>query len=217
MDFSNPIVIDTETTGLPGKQKQEVLSLAITDLDGNVLFYDLIKPKERKRWPKAQEIHGISPADVKDKQTLEERLPDIEPIFNSASVVVGYNVKFDIDMLASSGFEYKGATHDLMRSYSNRHNNGRFAKLTQCASHYGYKYDAHNALEDAKATAYCYKKFKEETLHGSKEYNNQGLKQKGYVEQNQINKSSEGWGIVGAIWIVVAVLAFLLFLFILIF
>lgn len=159
LDFDKAIVVDTETTGLPGNYVQEVLSLAITDLDGNVLFNELIKPTQRKRWTEAQKIHGIKPSDVKDKQTLAEHADVLSPIFKNASVIVGYNVKFDIDMLRSSGFSVPNKPRfDVMRAYANAHNGGRYVKLYECARHYGHTIEnAHDALADTTATAKCCK------------------------------------------------------------
>ena len=72
---SDILIFDTETTGLNvgGSRRDEILSLAVMNLDGDVLFCDLLRPSERKKWPKAESINGISPSMVKDKKTIIER------------------------------------------------------------------------------------------------------------------------------------------------
>ncbi|NGM16985.1 hypothetical protein GMI70_03005 [Eggerthellaceae bacterium zg-893] len=163
----NTIVIDTETTGID-REKDEVLSLAIVDLDGNELFYSLIRPTTRKRWPKAQEVHGIAWADVKDKPTISDLADEIMGIIESSNCIIGYNVGFDIDVLENSGLpRIEKRRYDLMERYAQCY--GRYSektgdyawcKLSRLASKYRYRYEEHNALEDAKATAHCFKRFR---------------------------------------------------------
>lgn len=149
------IFIDTETTGLK-PENDEVLSLSVVSASGEVLFDHLIKPRSRKRWPNAQEIHGISPADVKDEKTLEEYSPELATLFDGSYLIVGYNVKFDLEMLKASGLDVsKCKSFDVMREFENVH--GHRVKLSECAYALGYgSFDAHGSLEDAKATAYCF-------------------------------------------------------------
>lgn len=153
----NIVVIDTETTGLDA-EKDEVLSLAIVDIDGNVLFDHLIKPQHHKRWPNAEKINGISWQDVKDEKTLEEYADELAPYFRDENLIVGYNVWFDIEMLRTSGLHCSaGNTFDVMKEYANTYSsNGRYIKLSSAADRYKYKFKAHGAAEDAKATAYVF-------------------------------------------------------------
>lgn len=169
LDPNNPVFIDTETTGLrPGQD--EVLSIAIVDKDGNELFYSLIRPLKRKRWPNATNIHGITWNDVKMSPTILDVGNEVTDILGQADLIVGYNLDFDIKMLEENGLPSVDTKRfDLMEEYahaygrwSDRKNDFLWVKLAQCAKHYGYTFDAHNALEDAKATAYCFQKFKEE-------------------------------------------------------
>lgn len=165
----NYVVLDTETTGLKAGY-DEVLSISIVDPDGNVLFDSLIQPTERKKWPNASKIHGIRYADVKDKPTLREVQDEVMKILNGADVVVGYNVSFDLDMLHGNGLPTNGLkSYDLMGAFSQAYGtyneqfkNYDYVKLGNCADHYGYTFGAHNALEDAKATAYCLREFQRE-------------------------------------------------------
>ena len=158
------IVFDTETTGI-GAGNNEILQLSIIDGLGNVLFDDLIKPERRKRWNKAQEIHGISPEDVKDKQTLLERREEIEPIFKHAKLYVGYNVEFDLSFLHASGlsipnrqkFDVMGEFAKIHGEYDEYHNDYRPCKLVDCAAYYDLMdFDAHDSMADVRATLHCF-------------------------------------------------------------
>ena len=46
---------------------------------------------------------------------------------------------------------------DPMEMFMDYMNSQRFLKLETAAKHFGYTYNAHNALEDTKATLYVYK------------------------------------------------------------
>ena len=155
------VVIDTETTGL-GEENNEVLSLSIVDYNGEVLFDHLIKPQKRVRWPNAQEIHGISPADVKNEKTLLEYENELRGFFDGSYLVVGYNAPFDVGMLRASGLDIHGIkAFDVMREAEKM--NGRVTKLPECARIFGYEeFEAHGSLADAKATAYCFKRLMED-------------------------------------------------------
>lgn len=124
IDPKKVIVFDTETTGLNigGSRRDEILSLAVMNLDGDVLFCDLLKPSERKKWPKAESINGISPSMVKDKQTIIERRSEIEPIFKSAKLYVAYNADFDLGFLRASGLDIPDRqTFDVMKEFAKIH------------------------------------------------------------------------------------------------
>lgn len=51
--------------------------------------------------------------------------------------------------------EIYGEYNDYYESYV-------WKDLSTCADYYGYKFQAHDSLEDAKATLYCYKKMNSE-------------------------------------------------------
>lgn len=164
-------VIDTETTGLKAGN-DEVLQLAITDADGNVLFDHLIRPARRRRWPSAEELHGITWADVKGERELVDYADELDAILGEHPVIVGYNVDFDLEMLDASGYTVRASRSiDLMRVYARaygRYNDYRgdyaFVKLGRCAERYGVQYDAHDAKADAIATAHCYRAFVNECV-----------------------------------------------------
>lgn len=180
------VVIDFETTGvkspLDAEKYDEVLSVSIIDQEGNVLLDSLCKPKRRKTWAKAQEIHGISPSMVKDKPSFEELFPKVKEILYKSKLVIAYNIEFEISFLF--GFDYvfgfPGGTKlrenvvfgpDPMLLYCGYRANERWQKLSTVAKHFKYKFEAHNSLEDVKATLFCYKKITEYVnTHHDKDY-----------------------------------------------
>lgn len=167
MDKSKVICLDVETTGL-NPDEDEILQLSIIDGNNNILFNEYIKPNKRKRWPKAQEIHGISYQMVKDKPTIDEHLPLLNQIINDAEVIVGYNIEsFDLNFIRESGISvpHSKNTFDVMLKFApifgkwdNYHESYKWQKLETCAKYYGYKKSGsfHNSLEDVRATLYCY-------------------------------------------------------------
>lgn len=165
LDHRRVLVVDTETTGLKPQLTDEILSLTVLDLDGNVLFDELVRPENRKRWPKAQEVHGITPAMVKDKELLLSYRGQLQEIWDSAELIVGYNVGFDTEFLYEAGIYLKHVPEfDVMREFApiwgrwdDYHNDWRWPKLAQCAKHYGITdFDAHSSRGDAEATRQCF-------------------------------------------------------------
>lgn len=171
------VVIDFETTGLKsplkayfdGGKYDEVLSVSVIDQDGNVLVNELCKPRNRKTWAKAQEIHGISPAMVKDKQPFEDIFPAVKEILLKSKLVIAYNIAFECGFLYGYDILCGTVRHDklcqkmvwgsdTMFMYSGYTGNERWQKLSTAARHFKYKFEAHDSLEDVKATLFCYKK-----------------------------------------------------------
>ena len=172
---SGIIVLDTETTGLdPFGERDEMLQLSIIDGDGNTLLDTYIKPKWHDVWPGAESVNGISPEMVKDAPSPEELVPAVKGIFESADVLVGYNVNFDLAFLSVWGIclEERQVVVDVMQEFAEVYGEWndyfesyKWQKLTTAAQYYGFRFQAHNSLEDARATLYVYKamrKHKEE-------------------------------------------------------
>jgi DNA polymerase III subunit epsilon len=96
------IVLDTETTGLPGEG--ELIEIAFVDRDGNVLFNQLIRPAEvipgeTKGDIGATHIHGITAEMLWDAPTFAQVWPDLA-VQLRGKTVVAYNADFDSGMLA---------------------------------------------------------------------------------------------------------------------
>lgn len=171
------VVIDFETTGLnyPDFDRvryDEILSVSIIDQDGNVLLNSLCKPQHRKSWTRAQEIHGISPAMVKNKPTFEELFPTIKEILCKSKLVIAYNIDFEMNFLLGfdylfgfpSGSELRESVvwgPDPMLMYCAYKGIEKWQKLSTVAKHFKFDFNAHDSLEDVKATLHCYKKLLE--------------------------------------------------------
>lgn len=162
------VVFDTETTGLrPGLD--ELLQVSIVDGFGNTLMDSLVRPTRRKSWPDAERIHRISPRDVRRSPTIDRLAPQIREILGGDRLLVAYNMKFDMGFLRAAGIFDRDwipdQTFDVMLEYSRVRGASawsdsgryRYSKLADCARFYGYSFSAHDSLEDARATAWCFR------------------------------------------------------------
>lgn len=161
------IAFDLETTGLDS-DRDEILSIAVVDSYGNALFSSLIRPTRTRSWPEAQAVNHISPSMVRGAPTIAQCRKQLRDLFTTDRLLVTYNGRFDIGFLVSAGiidspWEYE--EFDVMREYARVHGSERWSdsgkykcsKLVQCASSYGCRFGAHDALNDARATMYCFK------------------------------------------------------------
>ena len=138
------------------------------------MFYDSFKPEHNTAWPGAQAVNGISPDDVADGSIFTEETEYINLLLAKAAVIVGYNHEgFDLPFLAQFGVcpPEDVKLVDVMIDYAEikgewdkNHQDWKWQKLTACAAHYGYQYQAHDSLEDVKATLFCARKCAEDQL-----------------------------------------------------
>ena len=156
-------VIDVETTGLKHGY-DEILSLSIVDGNGTVLFDELFRPERRKSWKPAEKVNGISPNDVKNARRISEAIKEIEPLLSSDRLVVAYNLWFDVEFLREAGVKVPASNHfDVMADYSEVYGpigedgERKNVRLVNAARKYGYTFDAHKSVEDAKATAFVFR------------------------------------------------------------
>jgi DNA polymerase-3 subunit epsilon len=168
------LVFDTETTGLPRGNDhrsigQEILQVGMIDGNGDILFNELIKPVQRKRWTAAERVNGISYEMVKEKNTFEYWREEIQCHIDKAGLLVAFNFGFDCLFLRSAGIIFGGKQYfDVMEIFARQHGvkdglGRRLSSLQKCAEFYNYRtIRAHDAVEDAKATLYCYRKLMEE-------------------------------------------------------
>ena len=177
------IVLDAETTGLDAKT-DEILQLSILSEDGEVLFNNYFRPTKHTSWPDSEKIHHISYDMVKDGAAISYYKDEIQQILDSADTIVGYNHSFDMSFLEAAGiYSDPKKNYDLMLEFSQlkgdwdkTRNSYKWYKLKECADYFGYDWGtdvSHDALSDAKATLYCYKKM----IAG--ETNKGGIKNKG--------------------------------------
>lgn len=162
------VIFDTETTGTNARY-DDILQLSIIDEDGNTLFNDYFHPVHRQSWPDAQRVNHISPEMVADKPTFEERKAEIQKIFNQADELIAYNAQFDMGFLRAAGIRFRRDVPvsdpmldfaEIYGDWNEYYGNYRWQRLTTAAAYYGYEYDAHDALEDVRATLFVYNKIK---------------------------------------------------------
>ena len=88
-------------------------------------------------------------------------------ILSSYDYVIAYNIKFEKLFIQNYAYHYArdyltayGRINwgdDPMEMFMRYKGSDLFQKLETAARHFGYTYNAHNALEDTKATLYVYK------------------------------------------------------------
>lgn len=130
------------------------------------MFHERFKPEKKKSWPKAQAIHGIKPADVKDCKPISDYLPQLQEIFSKPKIICGYNVSFDLKFIHAAGIKTNApGIIDVMKRfadsrgiYDEKHNHNKWFKLEEAAKYYNYQFEPHGALEDCKATLFVLKK-----------------------------------------------------------
>lgn len=159
------IVFDVETTGI-NPEVDEILQLSIIDSCENVLFNSYLKPYFIKQWPEAQAVHGIAPDDIVHAPHPHEVADLVRSIFDDADIHIAYNGLFDKQFLKRWNISFSHAQYfDVMYDfapiygeYNHYFKNYKWQQLSVCADYYGYKFNAHDALEDVKATLFCWKK-----------------------------------------------------------
>ena len=157
------VCLDVETTGLD-PNADEVLQVALIRGDEVVLMSSHVRPERHVRWPAAQRVNGISPEMVANCPSLSSLSQELERHLCGATLIVGYNVAFDLAFVRVAGISCGNVpVFDVMREFApvvgRRRGGGRdysWVPLERCARHYGIRFRAHDALEDARATLCCF-------------------------------------------------------------
>ena len=169
MPMKKRIVLDLETTGL-NPEYDEILQLSVVDaIDGSTIINTLLEPEFAVSWPEAENVHGISPQDVKGKPKLADLHDQLVTLLNNTKTVIGYNTYFDLGFLEEGlGYHFPGKVIDVMREFastygerSEYYGDWKWQKLVTAASYYHYDWGqnhAHDSLADCRATLYVYQK-----------------------------------------------------------
>ena len=99
MSEPNILIFDVETTGTDKKRDQVIELCAQFGLDESAESRTWrIRPSVEIQ-PGAQEVHGISMDDLRDAPTFAKVADELRALFTGVQMLVGYNLRFDIDML----------------------------------------------------------------------------------------------------------------------
>jgi len=107
------IAFDVETTGR-NPDVDQIIEISICLYDGSEeprVYTRYVRP-DVPITPGAQRVHGITMEDLADAPPFADCADEIEALFRSAEVVMGYNVSFDIRFLESE-FTRIGRTFSL--------------------------------------------------------------------------------------------------------
>lgn len=152
----NFVTIDFETAN---QYPQSACSVGLVrfDSEGKILdtFYSLIKPpKGFDRFNAGNiEIHSITPSDVHDSPDFAYIWPEIE-YFIGDDFLVAHNAAFDMGILKSLLNYFEIPVPEIRYLCSLRISRKIWPKLpshalTSLSEHFGFDYNAHNALDDA--------------------------------------------------------------------
>lgn len=151
------VVIDFETTGL-NCDTDEILQVSIIDQDENVLMNQYCRAVRHNSWESASSVNGIYPSRVAFCPPFEKVAPYVQDILSRADKVLAYNCSFEQSFLMVNGIDpYILFWCDPMTEIvdcCNASSGGHRSRmaLQSAARIIGYDYDAHDALEDVKAT-----------------------------------------------------------------
>lgn len=99
MDTSHFLTFDTETTGLNTATDQIIeISIQVGMGPEAETKTRRVKPSIPVS-PEATKVHGISAKDLEDEPTFRQIGQSLRSYFDSAKVIVGYNVMFDLQIL----------------------------------------------------------------------------------------------------------------------
>lgn len=171
------VVFDTETTGVDDEAKCTQVTLDTIILDSIDDYAKLASTGEYERTSlvtKVNDYHvnperhiedgastvtGISDKDVKGLPTFAKYKDEIQSIIDSADILAGHNVGFDIKRLMFEGIKFSDdvIVLDTMFDYADcckwRWGEQQPLKnLTVAARFFGYTFDAHNSSNDVDAT-----------------------------------------------------------------
>ncbi len=153
----NPIILDTETTGLG--QNDEIVEIAIIGINGDIKINTLIRPVG-KIPAEVTEIHGITNKDV-------ENAPSFNVVWEKqignllrTNLTCIYNSDFDVRLIRQTLNKYGlkvgniGEVFCIMKLYAEFKGQYKWYKLGEAARQCRLRIpeNLHNALADAELT-----------------------------------------------------------------
>jgi DNA polymerase-3 subunit epsilon len=158
---SNPVYVDTETTGLG--RDAEIVEIAIVDHEGNVVMDQLFKPQNPIP-EEAIRVHHISNEMVANKPKWGIYWPTIRGIFFGKTICM-YNSDYDLRLILQSNQRYgikreRLNTFCVMKLYAqfrgewdNRRGRYRWFRLEEAGAQAGIQIpNSHRASDDTLLT-----------------------------------------------------------------
>ena len=166
------IAVAVRTTGFEAG-RDEVLELAIVDMDGNELFSKVVKPQNVSEWTASEATGGIAPTDVEDAPELYQFEEEISEIFEKADFVVAAHLPFAETVIESSwvtlpAFEGVDVIDLFLQSHSTADaptEPATAASIEDVARYYGIESAASTLVESARTAVACYRALVQE--HGA--------------------------------------------------
>lgn len=178
------ICLDTETTGLNRDHKDEILQLAMVRVDVTAYrndmmldqpcfykeFNELYGTRRHVDWKSSERFHHIKPQDVYGKPSLydTEKAMEARSFIDPVQTLIGYNVIFDLEMLDQYTIDTSDKQiYDVMYSFTKYYSKKTGSKphhfkLVDVARYFGRTFEAHDALEDSKATLFIWNRLMQE-------------------------------------------------------
>ena len=196
IDFpKNFCVVDLETTGLSVNYDSIIEIGALKYSNGSLVdkFQSLVRNNNLSIPDYITELTGIT-NEMLDKASISEEVISSFDKFLCDSVIVGYNVNFDVNFLYDYYLTYlnKPLTNDfvdLLRVARKLYPDLSSHRLSDMINLLGLsKRRLHRALDDCEVTALCYEKFKETVLSKYQSINEfQAMFYKGKIKANEIH------------------------------
>ncbi len=156
-DPDRPLFLDTETTGLGAKD--EIIEIAIVDINNTVIVDTLIHTKRRID-DNAYFVHKISESDLVSMPRFSEIESYIARLLDGRQLYI-FNADFDIDMMQRSASKYFKVTASsidcLMDLASTELGTYYRISLANACERVGVDCGGHRALSDTLASIRLYK------------------------------------------------------------
>ena len=160
-EYDGPVVVlDFESTGLNTSTARIIEIGAVKMEKGQITetFSELIDPEETLR-PEITELTGITDADLKDMPKAAEMLPKLMDFIGDLPLAA-HNASFDVSLLKAElkriGRSFRGPVLDTLSYARKLYPELKSFRLKALCKRLGVSLkNAHRAVHDATATAYC--------------------------------------------------------------
>ena len=153
--------IDFETAN---KERSSICAVGVSVQEDGVEiehFYSLCKPEPFNVSRLNLTVNGLDYSDLIHAPLFSEIYTTLKAIIEKVDYVVSHNANFDMDCLSTYLYRHNidfpdflfTCSCELAKQYFKESN---IYKLSDIASHFGIKYDAHNALSDAQTAGYVF-------------------------------------------------------------